>query len=147
MHEPRDEAAVAAFIADVAGAAQPTLDGQHLNLGIESQGHVIGDVSLGLISATNSQADIGWVLNPAHQGQGYATEAANAMLRVAFDDMAVHRVFAELDPRNESSARLCERLGMRKEAHLRQESWFKGEWGDLAIYAILASEWSSRGSG
>ncbi len=46
-------------------------------------------------------------------------------------------------PRNLASARVCERLGMRLEAHLREESWFKGEWGDLLVYAVLASEWPS----
>jgi RimJ/RimL family protein N-acetyltransferase len=58
---------------------------------------------------------------------------------LAFGDLAMHRVFAQLDPRNSASARLCERLGMRREAYFREDIWFKGEWGDTAVYAMLAA--------
>src|SRR5436190_1234172 len=55
--------------------------------------------------------------------------------------IGLHRVSATLDPRNEASAALCRRLGMREEAHHVEDLWFKGEWGDTAIYAILDREW------
>jgi aminoglycoside 6'-N-acetyltransferase len=60
---------------------------------------------------------------------------------MAFDDLDMHRAWAQLDPRNVPSARLCERLGLRREAYFRQDIWFKGEWGDTAVYALLAAEW------
>ncbi len=60
---------------------------------------------------------------------------------MAFADLGMHRVWAQLDPRNAASARVCERLGMRQEAHFREDIWFKGEWGSTDVYAILASEW------
>ena len=84
------------------------------------------------------QGEIGWVFDPDHGGQGYATEATSEVVRIAFDELGLHRVWAQLDPRNTASAALAVRLGMRQEAHLREESWFKGEWGDLAIYALLS---------
>jgi RimJ/RimL family protein N-acetyltransferase len=80
-------------------------------------------------------------LQPRGLRKGYATESARALIDRCFEDWGVHRVYAEMDPRNRASARLCERLGMRLEAHLREESRFKGEWGDLLVYAVLASEW------
>jgi len=51
-------------------------------------------------------------------------------------------VRAELDPRNDASIALCRRLGMREEAHFVEDMWFKGEWADTGVYAILASEWT-----
>jgi aminoglycoside 6'-N-acetyltransferase len=62
-------------------------------------------------------------------------------VRVSFEELGVHRVWARVEPRNEPSVRLCERLGMRREGVLEQASWFKGEWTDLAFYALLADEW------
>ena len=64
------------------------------------------------------------------------------MMRVQVHDDQ-HRVRAVLDPRNTPSAALCRRLGMRQEAHFVEDLWFKGEWGDTAVYAILAREWTA----
>ena len=60
-------------------------------------------------------------------GRGFATEAAQAVLDVCFNTLGAHRVYAQLDARNEASARLCERLGMHQEALLRENEIFKGE--------------------
>ena len=107
-------------------------------------GRGIGDISLFLKSAADAQLEVGWVFHPAAHGHGFAAEAAIAVLGLCFETLGAHRVFAELDPRNDASARLCTRLGMRKEAHLVQNQIFKGEWTDTACYAILASEWAAR---
>ena len=72
------------------------------------------------------------------------TEAAAAVLQIAFDDIGLHRVSAQLDPRNDRSAALCRRLGMREEAHLVEDMWCKGEWVDTTIYAILDRDRPSR---
>ncbi len=66
------------------------------------------------------------------------------MLRLGFDDLGLHRIIGRCDARNTASARLMERLGMRREAHFRENEWFKGEWGDELIYAMLDREWSER---
>jgi len=128
-------------------------DGDVIVLGIElpatpedpeSRPRIIGDMTLVLSSVEHRQATIGWVLNPEYQGKGYAAEAASRVLTLAFDELHSHRVIAELDPRNTASSSLCYRLGMRLEGHFVHSEIFKGEWGDLAVYAILDVEWNAR---
>ena len=111
-----------------------------LALVIEADERLIGDVALWLIDDTGRSAEIGWVVSPAMAGCGIATEAASALLDAAFDQGGLHRVQAQLDARNVASARVCERLGMTREAHLRQNWWSKGEWSDTLIYARLAAD-------
>ena len=77
-----------------------------------------------------------------HQGNGYATEAARPLLDWAFGDLALHRVIGRTEARNTGSARVLEKLGMRREAHLVENEWVKGEWQSELVYAILDREWS-----
>jgi aminoglycoside 6'-N-acetyltransferase len=72
------------------------------------------------------------------------TEAASAVLDLAFGPLGLHRVMADLDPRNQTSAALCRRLGMREEAHFVEDLWVKDAWADTGIFAILAREWAAR---
>ncbi|WP_218624683.1 GNAT family N-acetyltransferase [Glaciihabitans sp. dw_435] len=118
-------------------------DDDAMVLGIELDGRLIGDITLFLRSIENAQAEIGWVLNPEFTGKGFAAEAAGAVLDLAFGSLGSHRVYAHLDPRNAGSVALCRRLGMREEAHHVESELFKGEWVDVGIYAILASERSA----
>jgi RimJ/RimL family protein N-acetyltransferase len=83
-------------------------------------------------------------MHPDFTGRGYAVEAARAVLDVAFRVMTLHRVIAELDPRNDASIALCKRLGMREEAFYVKDLWFKGGWADTGLYAILREEWLAR---
>lgn len=106
-------------------------------------GEVIGDTVLVWTSEQHRQAEIGYVFHPDHGGHGFATEAAAVMLRLGYE-LGSHRVCARLDGRNTASARVAERLGMRKEAHLVQNELVKGEWSDEVIYAMLASEFRDR---
>jgi len=98
---------------------------------------LIGEVTLTLTSAHSRQAEIGWVLHPDHEGHGYATEAAKAAAELAFDVLDVHRLYARLDAENTGSTRICERLGMRKEAHLIDNELDQGRWGSEYIYAAF----------
>lgn len=129
------------------GATGLNNDGDFLVLAVElpatatDRARVIGDVDIQLKSAANAQASVGWAMHPDFQGKGYAAEAAGALLDLAFDTAGLHRVYAELDPRNAASAALCVRLGMRHEAHFVDELFFKGEWGDTDVYAVLDREW------
>nr|WP_249776884.1 GNAT family N-acetyltransferase [Leifsonia sp. C5G2] len=108
-------------------------------------GRVIGDISLFLKNAAWGKFEMGWVFHPAVHGRGYATEAAQRVLQLCFETLGAHRVFAQLDARNDASARLCERIGMRQEALLRETEIFKGEWSDTAVYAILEQEYRAEG--
>jgi RimJ/RimL family protein N-acetyltransferase len=119
-------------------------EGEGLVAGIErlDTGELIGDLTLMLVAAEHRGAEIGWLLHPAHGGRGYATEAARAGLGLLFDAGA-HRVVARVDARNAPSLRLCERLGMRREAVLLENEWFKGGWSDEIDYALLEREWAA----
>ncbi|HEU0025615.1 MAG TPA: GNAT family protein [Ktedonobacterales bacterium] len=102
---------------------------------------LIGDCMLHVNDDDRPQGEIGYTLARAHQGQGYATEAIRAVLAYAFETLALHRVTATADCRNAPSFRLLERVGMRREGHFLQHAWYKGEWCDEYLYAILHSEW------
>ncbi|NNC12670.1 GNAT family N-acetyltransferase [Planctomonas sp. JC2975] len=104
---------------------------------------VIGDVSISVKSAKDAQMEIGWVFHPAVHGRGFATEATTALLGIAFGELGAHRVYAELDAANEASARLCEILGMTREALLRERDNIEGEWHDVAIFGLLESEFTA----
>lgn len=119
---------------------------------VQRDGEVIGDLMVRLQDAWSQtevaeqargqQAEIGWALDPAHHGRGYATEAARALLRLCFEDLGVRRVEALCFAGNEPSWRLMERLGMRREVHSVEESLHRsGEWMDGLGYAMLAREW------
>jgi len=110
---------------------------------VRDSGAMIGDVSLHSVNREHLQAELGFILHPDHQGQGYATEATAEMLRIGFEDLGLHRIYGSCDARNTASARVLERLGMRREAHFRETEFVKGEWCDELIYAILATEWAA----
>ena len=107
---------------------------------VERDGVVIGDVALWATDETSLRGEVGWVFNPSHSGQGFATEAVSAVLRSGFDRFGLHRVVAQMDARNKASARLCERVRMRREGCLREHHWDGGEWCDILVYGLLASE-------
>ena len=93
-------------------------------------------------SVEHRSGEIGWVFHPGYSGRGYATEASHALLHLAFDELGLHRVIARVDARNEASLRLADRLGMRREAHLVSNEWFKGVWSDEIDFAVLEHEWA-----
>lgn len=109
-------------------------------------GDLIGDLVLFHLDRTNGNVEIGWVIRPDVAGRGYATEAVRALLGAAFGTYGVRRVVARIDAENLASARLAERVGMRREAHLVENEWYNGRWGDELDYAILAREWPADGA-
>lgn len=141
--EPMDATAVRDRVHGMWARQALETEGEALTLGVElsASSELIGDVILMWHSAEHRGGEIGYVFNPAFSGQGYATEAAHRLLHLAFDDLGLHRVMARVDADNHSSARLAARLGMRQEAHLVQNEWFKGRWSDELDFAILEEEW------
>ena len=94
--------------------------------------------------AHETQAELGWILDPAHTGRGYATEAVRELLRYCFEDLGVRRVSAKCFLDNEASVRLMKRVGLRRELHAIRESLHRsGRWVDTVGYAILKDQWSS----
>jgi RimJ/RimL family protein N-acetyltransferase len=110
-------------------------------------GELVGDVSLHWVSEAHRQGELGFVVHPQHQGHGYATEASRPLLDFAFVQLGLHRVVGRLEPRNVGSARVLEKLGMRREAHLVENEWVKGEWQSELVFAVLAREWASGSAG
>jgi RimJ/RimL family protein N-acetyltransferase len=144
--DPKTREQVADMVAERATAGRVDEKSPILTLAVELDGRVVGDVLVhldGLDGHDGRQAEIGWVFSPDVRKNGYATEAARAITELAFTEVGVHRVWAQLEPENTASARICERLGMRREALFEQASWFKGRWTDLAVYAIRADEWTA----
>jgi aminoglycoside 6'-N-acetyltransferase len=109
---------------------------------IALDGLLIGDIGLNTFDNL-MQADLGYTLAPAYQGKGYATEAVSALLEQLFTERDLHRVSAECDARNTSSARLLERLGFQQEGYRPANSWFKNEWTDDVLYGLLQNDWRS----
>jgi RimJ/RimL family protein N-acetyltransferase len=116
-------------------------DALNLAVVLSETGEFIGDVVLFLRSREHRQGEIGYVFHPDHGGHGYATEAARVLLGLGFENYGLHRIVGRLDARNTPSARVLERLGMRREAHLVQNEFVKGEWSDEVVYAMLGHEW------
>jgi RimJ/RimL family protein N-acetyltransferase len=115
--------------------------GQWLVLAVEvrATGTVVGEVLLKW--ASDRQGEVGFALGREHQGHGYAAEAATAMLRLGFDDLGFHRITAVCIAENVASAGLLGRLGMRQEARLVDNVFFKGAWATQLVFAMLEDEW------
>jgi RimJ/RimL family protein N-acetyltransferase len=128
--------------------AETTLDaeGKWLTFAVvwREANRVVGEIGLKWLSQKHRQGEMGYVFNPDHHGRGLATEAAEAMLTLGFGSLGWHRIIGSCDPRNEASARLMERIGMRKEAHFAHSLFLKGEWVDELVFAILDQEWRAR---
>jgi len=110
---------------------------------LKATNELIGDALLH-VGSDSRLGEVGYTLATAYQKQGYAQEGMRAILAYAFETLGLHRIMAVLDCRNTPSARLLERLGMRREGHFLQNAWYKGEWCDEYEYALLRSEWQRR---
>jgi len=102
---------------------------------------IIGGCGLHIKEPEKRCAALGYIFNRATWGQGYASQAAQALIQLGFSHLGLHRVVATCDTRNLASARVMEKNHMRREAHFRQDLWQKREWRDSYLYAILAEEW------
>ena len=105
-------------------------------------GRVAGDVGVHFGADQPDTVEIGVTLAPAYQGRGAATTSLPSLLSWLFDDLDVHRVWAQADERNGPVRRLLDRLGFRLEATLVDADWFKGEWTTVCVFAMLHREWS-----
>lgn len=110
-----------------------------ISLACELEEKVIGDISIWYTSMKET-VEIGFAFNEAYAGKGYATEAVRSTIEYLFNELKIHRIQANLDARNLSSAKLCERVGMRKEAHFIKDYWNKGEWTDSFVYGMLMTD-------
>jgi RimJ/RimL family protein N-acetyltransferase len=144
--DPQSRQETADSLAKNAGRGNWEEAGQWLTLAIVlADGEsFIGTVSLEWKHKEWRQGELGYMLHPDHQGFGYATEAAEEMLRLGFDELGLHRIIARAEPRNTASVKVMKRLGMRHEAYFRHSEYVKGEWCDDTTYAILDEEFGKR---
>lgn len=119
--------------------------GDLLQLGIERRedARLIGTCTLHQMHKQNRRAELGYVLGSAWWGQGYMHEALVAFVDHAFGALNLHRLEADIDPRNANSAKSLERLGFQREGYLRERWIVAGEVSDSAVYGLLASEWQA----
>ncbi|MGZ9583702.1 GNAT family N-acetyltransferase [Paenibacillus marinisediminis] len=87
-------------------------------------------------------AEIGYCFNQEYWGNGYATEAARAMLKLGYETFNVHRVFATCRPMNKGSANVLMKIGMKQEGHLREHLWHRGKYLDSYLFSILEHEYN-----
>ena len=121
-------------------------EGDYLMLGLYrvEDDQLVGQMNAMFRSNKDQLAEFGYVLNPRFSRNGYASEAASALITELFKSGMFHRVIARMDARNERSAALCKRIGLRLEAHHLQDDWFKNEWTDTYIFSILKEEWMKK---
>jgi RimJ/RimL family protein N-acetyltransferase len=114
-----------------------------LQLGIERRADhaLVGTCSLFHFHATSRRAEIGYVLGRPYWGSGYMHEALKGLLHYAFQTLDLNRIEADIDPRNQASAKTLERLGFQKEGHLRERWIVNGEISDTWLYGLLRREW------
>lgn len=104
-------------------------------------GRLIGTVTLASIDRKNKRAEIGFMLDRAMWRQGFMSEALGATLDYAFGPMDLARMEADVDPANEASLRLLERLGFQREGYLRERWRVGGGVQDTVLLGLLRRDW------
>lgn len=137
-YEPRSAQVITEKLAEWGAATVLENNDDYLQLAIDLENPVIGPLYVVLKRVEDGAAKIGWAPHRDYQGKGYAFEATSAVPDLVFATLGLHRVVAELDPRNDTSVALCLRLGMRHEAHFLEDMMVKGDWADTGV---LAREW------
>jgi RimJ/RimL family protein N-acetyltransferase len=105
---------------------------------------VIGDIGIHFFGSENLQVELGITLNKFFQGKGYASEALKGVIDFLFNDLKKHRIMTSVDPDNVDSIKLMERIGFRKEGHFVKSLFWKNNWVDDVIFAILREDWMKK---
>lgn len=111
---------------------------------LKDGGNLIGAAGVRLCPGDDASADIGYCYNKSYWRQGYSTEACERLLKLGFEEMALHRMYATCDLENIGSAGVLRKCGMRQEAHFVQDKYIKGKWRDTLLFAILRDEWDAK---
>ncbi len=105
---------------------------------------LIGHCALHRVDLDHRRAEVGFVLSRSLWGSGLMSRALAMLVAFAFESMQLHRLEADVDPRNARSLALLARHGFRQEGLMRQRYWVNGEWQDTAMLALLRPEWAAR---
>ncbi|MDH5886640.1 GNAT family N-acetyltransferase [Vibrio splendidus] len=114
---------------------------QSYQLAVENKdsGKFIGTVCLRLEG--DKQASMGCAFSREIQGQGLSIEASEALADFGFSELGIHRIYAETISKNLAAIKLCKSLGMKQEACFKDHRFFKGQWWDTVVLAVLRSDW------
>ena len=125
----------------IATQSDPERRRYHLGITLAGEDRVLGGVMIFITNPELREAELGYDLHRAHWGRGLVSEAALALLGLAFDQLGMHRVWARCNPENIGSWRVMEKIGMRREGLFRECELVLNEWRDILFYAILDHEW------
>lgn len=114
-----------------------------LAITLRDDGRQIGGIGLRL-SEQHQHAELGYWLGVPYWGRGYATEAAQEMLRYGFEDLGLHRIFASHFKHNPTSGRVLAKVGMRYEGCQREHLRKWDQFVDSELYGLLRQEWKVR---
>lgn len=132
---PNDENATRVFLQEVRSSAASYPRSRYaLAVVRRDLDQLIGSVELQLAGSKPDSAALGYVFARQSWGNGYATEAADALLRYGFDELGLHEIMATCDPNNNASAAVLEKIGMRPEGYLEHHVYAKGEWRDRLLF-------------
>ena len=109
-------------------------------------GRLVGLGGLAMLRGTE-EGELWYLVAPDDWGRGIATAAAGQFLKLGFGELGLHRVWATCLPENPGSARVLEKVGMRREGLLVKNLKIHGEWKSSYLYAMLAGEWRGAGQG
>jgi ribosomal-protein-alanine N-acetyltransferase len=110
----------------------------------QESGHMIGTCGFTSFNCPSDSAEVGYVLNPAYQGRGLATEAVRRVIRFGFEELELHRIEAHFMEGNDASGRLMERVGMTFEGFARESMKIKGKYCTVGTCAVLRGEFEKK---
>lgn len=140
--EQRTEADVRDFVSMfLASQVNSPRRNYQLAVVLKDGGSLIGNCGVRVSAPAHREGNMGYEIDPHFWGNGYATEAGGAVLRFGFQELGLHRIWAQVVAENAPSIRVLKKLGMRQEGRLREKEFIKGRWHDQLIFAVLESEW------
>jgi [ribosomal protein S5]-alanine N-acetyltransferase len=115
---------------------------RHLVLAITWDGRLVGDIGLTASGQKESEAELGFAVDPAYWGQGVATEAAGAVVAYGFTTAGCNRITAICDVDNAASAAVLRKIGLQQEAYLPRHKYKRGEWRHSLVFSATRGEWA-----
>lgn len=106
----------------------------------KQSGQFAGDFSFWKIDKSNQRGEIGYSLKPQFWGKGYMPETMKVLLDFGFNKLNLHSIKANVNPDNENSKHVLEKMGFKKEAYFRENYFFKGKFLDSEIYCLLEAD-------
>jgi ribosomal-protein-alanine N-acetyltransferase len=115
----------------------------HFAIELESTGMLIGAIGL-VLDLKHARAELGYWIGKPYWGQGYCTEAAEAIVQFGFATLGLNRIHASHLSRNPASGRVMQKIGMVHEGHQRKHVLKWDIYEDLELYGLLKTEYAKR---